>query len=248
MSELNFHAVTHKGDKQEYNEDFVEGFQHEGVLFLLVGDGQGSDKYGQSASHVAINEIRRYMERHFKRGMEAQLETLFRDAFYLAHRVIEGVRKGDVDRYNGFCASVTAVAITPQKRITFAHVGSTKLFLLRDGNFIQMTKDHTVAQELLNQRKITPQDFERHPERGILTKALGIFPEVQVDVFSGAVAREDIIALVSDGITNHLQKEEMKQLILASGNIKTACEYLINGSNERGGLDNLSVATSYISF
>lgn len=243
---MNFHGITDKGNQRKYNEDFVDGFIHQNALFLLVGDGQGSDEFGIAASRIAIHEMRNYIEREYKRGMD--LKTLLSSAFYLAHRVIEGVRKGDTGRYNGLSTSLTVVAITEQKQITIAHIGNTKLFLVRGGEFIQMTKDHTVAQGLLEQRKITPQELPTHPERAILTRGLGVFEEANPDITQGMVQTGDILLLVSDGITEHLTQEEIKTLVQQAGNNQLATEYLVQGANERGGWDNLSAIASYINF
>nr|WP_235887974.1 PP2C family serine/threonine-protein phosphatase [Neobacillus paridis] len=240
--------MTDKGDKREYNEDFIDGFEHEGVLFLLVADGQGAHKGGQTASAVAGVEIRKYIEEVYKRGMEKDLETVLKRAVYVAHRVVEGVRKGDMGSYHGLCTSLTLVALQQSKKITFVHIGNTKFFLLREGNLIQMTTDHTVTEQLLKVKKITKEEALIHPERAYLTKGIGIFPKAEPDIVSGAVAKEDILILVSDGITEHLAGHEIAELVLKAGNNETACDYLIKGANERGGYDNLSAMISYINF
>ena len=246
---MNFHAMTDKGEKREYNEDFVDGFIHENVLFLMAADGQGGGgPGGQSAGKAAIYEARALIEREYKRGMEKHLEWILNHAFYVAHRACEGVRKGDPGRYGGFCASMTVVAVMPTREMVFAHIGNTKFLLDREGNLTQVTTDHTVTQSLLEQRKITPSEAVNHPERAILTRGIGVFPDAKPDIKRGMLARGDILLLVSDGITEHLTLPEIARLVAEAGNIKTACEYLIRGANERGGWDNLSAVVSYIDF
>ncbi|MFE8700928.1 PP2C family protein-serine/threonine phosphatase [Cytobacillus sp. FJAT-54145] len=246
MSRFDFYALTHKGDKQDYNEDAIEAFELHDTLFLMVADGQGSHLGGLAASTLAIYEMKTFLEARFQPHMP--LEPLLREAFYVAHRVIEGARKGGGGRYQGLCTSLTMVALTAGKRITFAHVGNTKLFLMREGQLIGMTEDQTVAQQLFKDRKINKDEIKHHPERFTVTNAVGVFSAVTPDIRSGSVQQEDLLVLVSDGITEHLNENEMARLIAQGGNCKTASEHLINGANERGGYDNLSAVLSYVNF
>lgn len=241
------YGLTNKGFHREFNEDYMDVFEYEGLLFLFVADGQGSHQGGLSASSLAIHEIKTYLQTHFQQGRESQLESILKEALYLAHRVIGGAREAN-DEYQGLCTSITIVVLQPNRRITIAHVGNTKFFLLRRGNLIRMTKDHTVAQQLVDERKITPEEYSLHPQRAALTRCIGILPrdQPQPDIASGEVLQGDILLLTSDGITEHLQEAEIRQIVEQAGNTKTACEYLIQGANERGGYDNLTAVTAYI--
>ena len=167
---------------------------------------------------------------------------------FCANRVLLAYRRANDDIYGNFATTFTTCAITSNKDIVIGHVGNSRLYLVREESFAQMTKDHTEAQNLADQRKITKEEVRTHPERATLTKALGVWEDIEPDIFSGKVNTGDILFLCTDGVYELLEDAEMQAIIWEAGDSEKASEWLIEGANKRGGVDNIATLLSYIGF
>lgn len=247
---FNYWGKTDKGKVRKKNEDSFEGFIYNNTLFLIIADGFGitDEKNGQTAGVVAVNEIKHFIETFYIQGNVETLKFIMGQCIYLANRIICGYKKADFDEYSGFGASITIAALLPNREIVMCHMGNTRLYLLRQGQLIQCTKDHTQAQLLVDKGSITQEEYIQHPERVILTNGLGYNEEVNADIFNGVLEKEDFILLLTDGIYNMFANEDIKTLILEAGELETAVKWMIEAANERGGFDNLTALISYINF
>jgi len=245
---FNYYGIADKGKEKEINEDFFNGFIYKDVLFLMVADGLGGREGNDLASAVALNEMRRHIEKNLENDNVEHLKKIIEQGMFWANRVLLAYKRADDQAYGGFGTTLTMCAVNKNKDVVIGHVGNTRLYLLRNNILISMTKDHTEAQRLFEQNKITKEELRVHPERATLTKALGVWENLECDIFSGKLASKDILLLCSDGVYNMLTENEIQSIIIEAGESKTACEWLVEGANKRGGVDNIVVLISYIGF
>lgn len=245
---FNYYGITDRGLVKEFNEDFFHGLIYKNVLFLMIADGLGGKEGGDYASAIAINEVRRYIEKNLESDKPEHLKKIIEQGMFLANRVLLAYKRANDQVYGGFATTFTICAVNKDKDIAIGHVGNTRLYLLRNGTIVSMTKDHTEAQRLFEQNKITKEELRVHPERATLTKALGVVEDFEADIFGGKLASKDILLLCSDGVYNMLEEAEINSIVLEAGESKTACEWLVEGAKKRGGIDNIVVLISYIGF
>ena len=126
-----------------------------------------------------------------------------------------------------------------------AHVGDGRIYLIRGGKLRQLTKDHTEAQRLCDDGKITKEQIFQHPDRDLLTSALG-FDNPKIDVRSGRVQDGDIVMLLTDGAHKVISPEQLHDIVMEAGNCFETCNGVIKVANALGGPDNISVCVSYL--
>lgn len=248
MGIFNYYGSTDKGKVREFNEDFFSGFIHKNVLFLMIADGLGGKEGSVQASAIALNEMRRHIERNLENDRPEHLKKLIEDGMFWANRILLAYKRANDTLFSGFGTTFTMCAITQNKDIVIGHAGNTRLYIFRNNMLTQMTKDHSEAQKLLEQGKITKDELRVHPERATLTKALGAWEDVQYDIFWGKLATQDIVFLCSDGVSGLLTDDEIQSIIIEAGESQKTCEWMIQGANQRGGIDNISCLVSYIGF
>src|SRR6202035_2069785 len=125
--------------------------------------------------------------------------------------------------------------------ISIAHVGDSRAYRLRDGTLQRLTEDHSLVDELMRQGRLTPEEAVEHPQRSVITRALGPEGTVEVDTRSFRARAGDIYLLCSDGLTTMLAEEQIRELLLANPRLRDAGEALIAAANEAGGRDNTTV-------
>ncbi len=248
MVSYNYYGLNDRGEVKEINEDAFDGIIHNNVLFLMVADGLGGKEGAGYASAIAINEMRKHIERNLKNDNAEYLKQFIENGLFWINRVLLSYKIAEDSLYGGFGTTFTICAINRHKDIVVGHAGNTRLYILRDGLLTQLTKDHTEAQRLFEQGKIKKEELREHPERAILTKALGFWDDIEFDIFGGRLSSEDIVLLCSDGVHALLTDEEIQAILIEAGESKTACEWLIRGANQRGGIDNSVALISYINF
>lgn len=247
---FNYWGETDKGAVRLKNEDAFEGFICNNTLFLIIADGFGisDDVDGQVAGVVAVHEAKRFIETFYTINTMENLERTIRQCIYSVNRVICGYKKANFDKYSGYGSSITILGILHTKEAVICHMGNTRLYLLRQGQIIQGTKDHTQAQKLLEKGSITEAEYMQHPERVILTNGLGYSEDINADILMGTLIQGDFVVLLSDGIYNLLSKEEIASLVFEAGELATAAKWLVKAAKDRGGFDNLTALISYINF
>lgn len=201
----------------------------------IVADGMGGHAAGEIASKMAVDTV---AKTYFDRD-ESSEESLF-FALTKANRNIWQSAAKNV-RQKGMGTTCTALAII-DTRLYLAHVGDSRAYLLKKGQLFQLSKDHTYVQSLVDQGVITPAEAEKHPERNVLTRAMGTHSKVEVDITSlpHTFEDDDRLFLCSDGLYDYLSNEEIAQLMLIPS-LSEAAAQLIDLARQRGGHDNITV-------
>jgi protein phosphatase len=231
------HGKTDKGLVRKENED---AFCIEKDLGLLaIADGMGGHASGEVASKMAIEILRE----SFKKGGEPLPERLS-SGVKLANRAIYEAAQSQ-SQLNGMGTTLTALQLEGN-RLSIAHVGDSRAYLIRGGVIEQITDDHTIVSEQVARGMMTREEAARSDMRNILSRALGIGPEVKVDVEELTVSEDDKLVLCSDGLSELVSEDEILLEAQSSTRPDIACDELINLANQRGGEDNITVIMAHL--
>ncbi len=132
-------------------------------------------------------------------------------------------------------------AYVDDTHVAIAHVGDSRAYLFRDGSLQRLTQDHSLVDELVRRGKLTEEQAAEHPQRSIITRALGPEPDVEVDTWTYPARAGDVVLLCSDGLTSMISEERVKSILADHDNLDEAADALIREANEAGGRDNITV-------
>ena len=221
---------TDPGRKRRRNEDT---FVLEPPLFA-VADGMGGAQAGEVASRLAAAAFREFHE-----ADELAPDERVRALVQEANRRIFDRARSDAEA-SGMGTTVTA-AILEGGQVTIGHVGDSRAYRLHDGQLEQLTEDHSLVADLMRSGRLTPEEAEAHPQRSVITRALGTDPEVDVDTMAVETSPGDVFLLCSDGLTTMVSDEDILELLARSGSLDAAAKALVKAANRGGGEDNITV-------
>jgi serine/threonine protein phosphatase PrpC len=201
--------------------------------FFAVADGMGGAKAGEVASSMATEVFAD--ERDSDEPAEAQLARILREA----NRRIYDLAVAD-ESHRGMGTTLTAAKVTGDE-ISLGHVGDSRAYRMRDGELEQLTKDHSLVAELERSGQITAEAAEHHPQRSIITRALGPEPDVEVDTYTLTGRDGDRFLLCSDGLTSMISDEEIGAILRSAESLDAAADALVRAANQSGGKDNITV-------
>ena len=223
-------GVTDKGRKRRRNED---AFVKEPPLFA-VADGMGGAQAGEIASKLAAAALEESDHGQF-RGEEG-VAALIQEA---NRRVYE--RSNEDPSASGMGTTMT-VALVEDGRVAIGHVGDSRAYLVRDGSLEQLTEDHSLVNELMKSGKLSPEEAETHPQRSVITRALGTDPDVDVDTFTIEAREGDLFLLCSDGLTSMVADTTILDVLERHRNdLDRAARILVQEANRGGGEDNITI-------
>jgi PPM family protein phosphatase len=210
-----------------------------GRTVFAVADGLGGHQGGEVASAAAVEPLAALDGREFADPAEAA-EALA-EAVRQANAAILDRAAGDPGLW-GMGTTVTAAAVAGDHHLQLAHVGDSRAYLFRGGSLEQLTTDHTVVGELVRRGRLTSEQAAIHPERSILTRAVGLDPRIPVDTPDPLeLSPGDQVLLCSDGLTEVVPDVKIAQLLAADPDGDAACRSLIDAANSAGGPDNITV-------
>jgi serine/threonine protein phosphatase PrpC len=222
-------ARSDVGRQRQGNED---SFLERSPLFA-VADGMGGARAGEVASRIAVEQFD--VEADGDSPPEEKLAEVARGA----NRKIHQMAKDD-SAYAGMGTTFTAALVTG-KEIAIGHVGDSRLYRFRDDELERLTHDHSLVEEFVRQGKLTPAEAEVHPQRSIITRALGPEPEVQVDTYTHSGRDGDVYLINSDGLTGMISEDKVAEILRDRESLEDAAEKLIAAANDNGGKDNITV-------
>jgi protein phosphatase len=226
-------ASTHVGLRRKVNEDRYALAPDLGLY--LVADGMGGHTAGQIASQLAAEASLRAVET--LQGGTVSLSEKLRHAVACANREIFSQARMQPE-LQGMGTTLVCL-LASEERAALAHVGDSRAYLIRSGRIRQLTDDHSLVGELLRRREISEDAAREHPHRHVLTRALGVRPNVEPDLAEISPQAGDLFVMCSDGLTNHMRDEEIGAAI--EGDLQSACDALVDLANRRGGEDNTTV-------
>jgi protein phosphatase len=221
-------SASHKGRVRDNNEDTVfpeSSGESPGPTVLMVADGMGGHVAGEVASRLAVNTA-------------ASTEGDPVDRIEAANKAI----REEADRepsLEGMGTTMTLVFLEEGGLARLAHVGDSRAYLFRSGTLSQLTEDHTVAAEYVSQGRLSADDAAAHPQRHMLTRTLGLTPEIEIDETTIDLEEGDRLLLCSDGVTEMVSDDRIAE-ILGEGSPEEAVWGLVETANDEGGVDNIT--------
>lgn len=232
-------AATDVGLKRPHNEDHFGYWPRtpdDGGTLLVIADGMGGAQAGEVASKIAVDCV---LESHPERRGADALEGL-RGAVEAANAIIHQQALTHPEMH-GMGTTCTAVVVRGDE-VLFAHVGDSRVYLVRRGTIRQLTQDHSLVAQLVMQRHITPEQARSDPRRNVVTRSVGVWPTVEIDAerADDRLQVGDTLLLSTDGLHGVVEDDEIAAI--ASGpSIEGACAQLIALARERGAPDNVTV-------
>src|SRR5262249_32040601 len=222
-------------------------------LFVLA-DGMGGYNAGEVASGIAVktivNLVRDAVARETLEGRDKDTgltrpSIILRDAIYRANKIIHQTSKTQ-PQCEGMGTTIVA-CIFYDNRISIAHVGDSRLYRLRNDKFEQMTMDHSLLQELVDRGFYSPEEAQRATNKNYVTRALGVEPNVEVELQESPVHKGDVYVLSSDGLSAMVEDDDIHLTISTfSANLDTVAKQLIQLANDNGGRDNVSAVMAQV--
>jgi PPM family protein phosphatase len=227
---VNIGFATHPGRKRRHNED---SYVVEPPMFA-VADGMGGAKAGEVASGLAAAALREAGTDG--RSGEERVTQLIQEA---NRRVF---RRANEDRDASGMGTTMTVALVEDGRVVFGHVGDSRAYLIREGSIEQLTDDHSLVAELVRSGRLTPEEAEAHPQRSVITRAVGTEPDVDVDTFTIEPEERDLFLICSDGLTDMVDDGTIIEAIERHrDDLDDAAKALVGAANRVGGEDNITV-------
>ena len=230
--------LTDVGQRRTNNQDYANQYKNKaGKSMIFLADGMGGHRAGNIASEMAvtdlgaawvateintINEVREW----FAENLEKENQQI--------HRI------GQDEEHKGMGTTLEALAIIDDQ-VLFAHVGDSRIGLVRNGEYHQLTNDHSLVNALLKAGQITEEEAAHHPQRNIITQSIGQKDELQPDFGMLTVEAGDFIVINSDGLTNMISGDEIRDILVSDLSVEEKAKTLVRFANNAGGLDNITV-------
>lgn len=237
--------IVGKSDIGKVREENQDSFwfrkpEADGLGMAVVCDGMGGARGGQQASSIAVAAVRDYLESH---SPPMDMESAFREIVSLGNRYV--YQKSCEDPELSGMGTTMVLAVTDEKTAWFANVGDSRGYHITNGGIRQITKDHSAVQELVDSGHLTERQAKIHPNKNVITRAIGIDEEVYCDYFKISVSPGDVIILCTDGLSNSIDESEI-QFEISGGSFEELPNRLIDLANSRGGADNITVVAIQI--
>ena len=223
------------GVRRKFNEDNLGYFENDSYSLYIVADGMGGHNAGEVASKMAVETVTNYVNRN----IEDEGEDTLRNAIENVNLKIYNYSISNLD-LRGMGTTITA-CLSYKGKIIIANVGDSSCFGIKNEKIYKLTNDHSLVQQLLDAGSISEEEAKNHPNKNIITRAVGTSEDVDVDIFTFDIGDFDRYLICSDGLTNEVTLEEINDILKREKNNESACETLINEANKNGGRDNITV-------
>lgn len=231
------YSITDIGKRRSANQDFVYASDRPvGNLanLLIVADGMGGHNAGDLASRYTVESMVEYIEH----SSEKRPIPLISSAIHHANELV--IEKARSDKGLEGMGTTVVAATEKDGYLYVANVGDSRLYLI-DQEIEQITRDHSLVEEMIRVGELQRKDARSHPDRNVITRAIGVRTPVRIDFFDIKLEEGDKILLCSDGLTNMVEDEEILHIVKKSSSPKEAAQRLITEANKNGGKDNISV-------
>jgi serine/threonine protein phosphatase PrpC len=223
-------GVVRSGNEDSFLLDCAQGL-------FIVADGMGGHAAGEVASEMAVQIVSK--ELGSLRGMsDGEAAARMRSAIRKANAAIFDRTLAEHDKRG--MGTTTTVMVLFSRRYLIGQVGDSRAYLLRDGQLLQLTKDHSYVQEQVDAGLLTPEQARTHPYSNVITRCVGANEDVAPDVYFGNLEQKDVVLLASDGLTGMLEDDQIATIMSAEENPESCVNKMIADANRRGGLDNIT--------
>ena len=230
-------SKTDIGRKREVNQDYVfVSDQPVGNIpnLLIVADGMGGHNAGDYASKFVVQVLKKELEKSREDGPRAMLKKAIASA---NHQLI-AESKTDA-KLEGMGTTLVAATVI-EHTLYFANVGDSRLYLLND-EIRQLSKDHSLVQEMVRLGGLNAEEAKHHPDKNIITRAIGVKEDIEIDFFEYRLKKGDIILMCTDGLSNMVEDEELFHIVQGGRDIVESAQSLVETAKENGGTDNIGI-------
>lgn len=230
---------TDIGQKRSNNQDFINKFDNKkGITLVILADGMGGHRAGNIASEMTVTDLgREWVKTDFTEL--SQIKDWLLAIIEAENQRIYDL--GQSEDYKGMGTTVEAVALVDSNAI-YAHIGDSRIGLVHEGNYSLLTSDHSLVNALVKAGQITEEEAASHPQKNIITQSIGQASPVEPDLGVKVLEKGDYLVINSDGLTNMISNEEIVDILCQDISLDEKNQTLIDLANQRGGLDNITVA------
>ncbi len=232
------HALTEIGLVRTENQDcFYTSEMPVGNLpnLFIVADGMGGHVGGKCASHTALQTVVDSIKELGEEKPHALLEQAIQNANN------EVIKQSKVQNLEGMGTTMVAATIV-DKKLHVANVGDSRLYIVRPAEITQITRDHSLVEEMVRLGEIDPDNARTHQKKNVITRAIGVSEDLEIDFFEIDLEEESIVLMCSDGLTNMVDDEQIRMIVNSQRDVIEITERLIETANKNGGKDNITVA------
>ena len=231
--------LTDVGQKRTNNQDYVNHYVNRaGRTMIILADGMGGHRAGNIASEMAVTDLG-------IAWVDTQIDTVNEVREWFANYLeIENQKihqLGQDDAYKGMGTTIEVLAFV-DNAVIFAHVGDSRIALIRNGEYKQLTNDHSLVNALIKAGQLTEEEAAVHPQRNIITQSIGQAAPIEADLGVQQLEPGDYILANSDGLTNMISVEQIVHIVNSPGFVEEKTSRLVAAANEAGGHDNITVA------
>ncbi len=243
---------SHVGMKRNHNEDNFLLFPEQRLF--CVADGMGGHSSGEVASKIAVDEMAGFFDRTGRDEDATWPYKLDRTRTYDENRLVTGIRLANLRiferaqveaRYKGMGTTIVSILFTKDSTLV-GHVGDSRVYMFRDGQLTQVTEDHSLLNDYIKARKLTPEEIAKFPHKNVIVRALGMKDSVQVDVGRHEPRPGDVFLLCSDGLSGMVPDPKIAEILAGNSNLEAAVQQLIEAANANGGVDNVTVVLARV--
>lgn len=234
-------GMTDVGSVRTINQDtFIVNILNDGTQgIFIVCDGMGGANAGEIASEIAANTMQSELKGVLKPNMSlSYMKNAIKDAIVVANRAVLEKSKQDSALF-GMGTTAVCLMIDGDNAV-FGNVGDSRAYIAIENKISQITEDHSLVNDMVKRNEITPEEAVKHPKKNVITKALGVEPTINCDVFPLKLTQDVKILLCSDGLTNEVSDPELCYELMQAEAVKDICQSLISIANKRGGHDNIT--------
>ncbi|MHA7633045.1 Stp1/IreP family PP2C-type Ser/Thr phosphatase [Corallococcus sp. M7] len=237
---------THVGMKRNHNEDNYLVLTEENLV--CVADGMGGHSSGEIASRIAVDELGEFFRLTSKDQDATWPFKMDKQRNYDENRLATGIKLANAriferattdSKYKGMGTTIVSVHFA-ENGVYVGHVGDSRVYFFRGGILQQVTEDHSLLNDYLKAKKLTPEEIENFPHKNVIVRALGMKEQVQVDVTRVDPLENDVFLLCSDGLSGMITDAQMQDILSRTPELEKACGQLIDLANAAGGNDNVT--------
>ena len=242
---MQFYSLTDRGRLREKNQDYCMAKKIGDFTVLVLADGMGGHKGGEVASLKAIETIVNCLDETFlKHIIPGQIPSLISDIVNKANSTVYNLSLKDPSLKG--MGTTLELCVIAENTSYIAHIGDSRIYHITKENITKKTKDHSLVEYMIDTGDITREEAANHPQKNVITRALGIDADTKADISYFRVFKGDTILLCSDGLTNMLTEEQIFCVISSAQSPKDCAHTLVRLANDAGGTDNISVVLAKI--
>lgn len=239
---INVFSKTDIGRVRKVNQDAVKTeVISDNLAWSVVCDGMGGQAGGDIASNIAVIMISKFLSDNLSELKTSdEIKSVIYEAVSSANQAI--YLKSEKDKNLKNMGTTVIVCVVSMNKLYVAHMGDSRAYLISDDEITQITTDHSMVQEMLDNGKLTIEEARNHPQKNIITRALGVSPEIKLEYNTLDIKKGNIILSCTDGLTNTVEEQDIYNICKKCNNKEEAVGKLISKGNKNGGNDNITVS------